>query len=170
MKSKILSLAFVLVLFSCSKSDEASSDAPPTVASVAGSYLLTQINVSKPQDFNNDGIKSTNIMLETNCYNQNILLLKENKTYTLTDKGLNIEFSGPNASVTTLSCFSDPLISGTWSLSGNTIKFIDGGQTRTLNIKNNTLIETISDGQTIATFNNGYAYATADIQSVMVKQ
>jgi hypothetical protein len=170
MKSKIFSLALVLVLFSCSKSDEASDVAPPTVASVSGSYLLTKINVSVPQDLNNDGIKSTNIMSETNCYNQNILVLKENGTYTLTDKGLEIEISGPNGSITTLSCYTDPIISGTWSLSGNTIKFIDNGETRTLNVKDNTITETVLSGQTVAVFNNGYAYATADIQSVLVKQ
>ena len=145
---------------------------PPPPTGLTGTYLMTAFNISVPQDLNGDGISSVNQMNETTCFNNNTLVINANNTFTATANGLDIDIVG---TVETITCFSDPSFSGTWSQSGNNITFtyMDAGQSYsdTYVLNGNTLTLTIQDGDVVGTTSTGDpVYVTADIAVVYTKQ
>ena len=142
------------------------------VTSVSGSYLMTAFNTSIPTDLNNDGIASTNQMNETTCFNNSILVLNQDSTFVISSKGLDIVTDGVNQS---LSCFMDPNIVGTWTLSGNTltIQYTEGGSqySEQFIVAGNTLVYTLNNTEIVGTTStNVPVYLTADISIIYTKE
>ena len=56
----------------------------PAIASVGvvGTYRLTAFNTTPPTDLNGDGTSSTNQMNEVTCFNNSLIILNSNGTYT----------------------------------------------------------------------------------------
>ena len=165
MKTKFLGYAALIgVVFSCSSDDDNSS----TTVSYAGTYAMTAFNVSVPQDLNADGIASVNQMNETNCFNGNTLILNENNTFTMTEKGIDIVTDGVNE---TLDCYDDGTYTGTWSLVGNSIKLDGEFGIELFKFADNKLTQSIENGEVVANLpNGGVAYVTANIDVVFTKQ
>ncbi|HSD13304.1 MAG TPA: lipocalin family protein [Flavobacterium sp.] len=82
---------------------------------VAGRYKLTAFNTDVQTDLNRDGEASSNQMSETTCFNNMFLTLNEDLTFTADSKGVDI------SQINSLQCFTDPVISGTWTYSGSTL-------------------------------------------------
>lgn len=140
-----------------------------TGSSIEGTYKLTAFNTSIPTDLNNDGTSSTNQLNETACYNNSFLTLNANHTFSADSKGVDIDL-GTNA----LECFTDPVIIGTWALSGSTltITYTDGGTSYsdTFNVSGNTLTFSENGGEIVGTAGGTPVYLTSNIQIIYTKQ
>ena len=140
-----------------------------TGTTVVGTYKLTAFNTSVPTDLNNDGTSSTNQLSETTCYNNSFMTLNANNTFSADSKGVEIDL-GTNA----LECFTDPVIIGTWSVSGSTLTttYVDGGTTYTdtFTISGNTLTYNINGGEVVGTAGGTPVYLTSNIQIIYTKQ
>ena len=144
---------------------------PPT--SVAGTYLLTAFNSSVPTDLNNDGTASTNQLNETTCFDNMLLTLNANNTFTANSKGIEIVFNG---TVDEISCFADPNYTGTWALNGTilSLTYTDTGVEYTDNytVTGNILTATISGGEIVGTETTTGApvYLTSNLTIIFTKQ
>lgn len=148
---------------------------PPTpTPGIAGTYLLTNFNTSVPTDLNGDGTASTNQINETSCLANSILTLNANNTFSSDSKGIDIGLD-LNTGVSTIECYDDPPITGTWSLSGNqlTFTYIDEGvpTSDVFTVSGNTLSYTVQSGQVVGTASGGEpVYLTSDITLIYTKQ
>ncbi len=143
-----------------------------TTSSVVGTYLLTAFNTSIPTDLNSDGTASTNQLSETNCYNNMLLTLNSNNTFVANSKGIDIVSNGTTE---TMSCFTDPDDTGTWSLVGNTLTLTTAATppvVETYTVSGNTISATANNGQVVGydTINHAPAYLTCNITVVYTKQ
>jgi Family of unknown function (DUF6252)/Lipocalin-like domain len=143
----------------------------PTPTTIAGTYLLTTFNSSVATDMNNDGVSSNNLFSESTCYNNSLLVLNANNTFTQTSKGLDIVTTGTTQ---TTSCFVDPDDTGTWSVSGNvlTLTYPSPTPSEQLNISGNTLSATEPAGQVVGyvTPSTTPVYLTSNLSFVFTKQ
>ena len=143
-----------------------------TNSSVVGIYLLTAFNTSIPTDLNSDGTASTNQLSETNCYNNMLLTLNSNNTFVANSKGIDIVSNGTTE---TMSCFTDPDDTGTWSLVGNTLTLTTAATppvVETYTVSGNTISATANNGQVVGydTVTHSPAYLTCNITIVYTKQ
>lgn len=152
-----------------------------TGGTVAGTYRLTAFNTSVPTDLNNDGTASVNQMNETACMNDMFLTLNANNTFISDSKGTDIDFqvdAVTGETVETITCFTDPDLSGTWTLSGNILSLTytdpETGDVMTdnFNVVGNTLVYTINDGAVVGTevTTGAPVYLTCDISLIYTKQ
>ncbi|WP_177734680.1 MULTISPECIES: lipocalin family protein [Flavobacterium] len=139
---------------------------------ITGTYLMTAFNTSVPTDLNGDGTPSTNQMNETNCFNNSLLVLNANNTFTASSNGIDIVSDGVTE---TMECFTDPNLTGTWTLTGTTLSltYTDEGETYTDNytVSGSTITASVEEGQVVGTANDGSpVYLTATISIVYTKQ
>lgn len=144
---------------------------PPVTTSIVGTYLLTAFNTSIPTDLNGDGASSINQINETTCFNNSLLTLNANGTFTANSKGIDIDLTvTPNI----ITCSTDPDISGTWVLTGNILKttYIESGVTNVdeFTVIGNTLSITANNGEIVGTANGSPVFLTADITIIFTKQ
>ncbi|HLP65296.1 lipocalin family protein [Flavobacterium sp.] len=136
--------------------------------SVNGTYKLTAFNTSIPTDLNGDGTSVTNQLNETTCLNDMFLTLNANNTFTADSKGVEITINN------VIGCFTDPDITGTWSVTGNvlTLTYVDAGDTYndSYTINGNTLSLTVQDGTVVGTAGGNPVELTCDITIVYTKQ
>ena len=174
LKSILFASFIALVTSSCSTDIE---PLDPSIdinsfASIVGIYSMTAFNTSVPTDLNNDGTSSTNQMLETECFFGNTLAIFSNNTFIATSKGLDINTTG---TTTTLECYSDPDIAGTWALVGNvlTLSYTEAGMPYTevfVFSGSNTLTYTEAQGEIVGmTSTNVPIYLTSSIDIVYKK-
>ena len=144
----------------------------PVGTSVVGTYLMTAFNTSVPTDLNADGVASTNQMNETSCFNNSLLVLNANNTYTANSKGVDITMSGSNS---VMSCSTDPDDAGTWVLNGNVITLtstVTPGDVFSFTVNGSTLSATEPNGQAVGVdaVSGAPVYLTCDITLVYTKQ
>jgi Fibronectin type III domain len=166
----------------CSATETSNWVGPIAVAAVTsqgtgivGNYLLTAFTSSTPTDINADGTSNTNILSETACYNNMFIKLLASNTFTQDDKGADIEINiVNNVSVTTIECFVDPIVSGTWAVNGSILTLTyTGGETQNLNYNaaTNVLSTTINDGAIVGTTSQGGPITlTTDLTFTFTKQ
>ena len=106
----MMAIAGCFAFISCNSDDDSNN----TNASLVGTYQMTEWNSPTATDFNGDGVASTNLMLETNCYNNSKLTLNGDGTYSKIYNAMGI--SGVSTS-----CEASQSSSGTWTRNGNTI-------------------------------------------------
>ncbi len=141
----------------------------PAIASptIVGTYRLTAFNTSVPTDLNGDGTNSSNQMNEVPCFDNSLLILNANGTYTADSRGVEIDLSGGYI------CFTDPDDAGTWVLNGNQVTFTSIDTTlppTTFTVAGITLSTTFADG-TVLTEDNGIVVElTSDITFIYTKQ
>jgi len=142
-----------------------------STAIVAGTYLLTAFNTSVPTDLNGDGTSSTNQMTETSCFNNSLLTLNANNTFTANSKGIDIDL---NANPNVITCFSDPDTTGTWSINGNVVvtTYVEAGVTYNdyFTVVGNTLILSENNGEIVGTAGGNPVFLTSNIAIVYSKQ
>jgi hypothetical protein len=149
------------------------------IANIVGTYKLTHFNTSVPTDLNGDGVKSTNQMNETVCFNNSFLVLGSNNTFAAASKGveIDVQVDGVTGLTTqTMQCYEDPPISGTWSKSGNiiTLSYTQDGEQHTdsFTLIGNTLQLTVVNGEIVGTVQStgAPAYLTSNITIIYTKQ
>jgi len=142
-----------------------------TPTSIVGTYILTAFNTSVPTDLNGDGTNSTNQMNETTCFNNSLFTLNSNNTFIANSKGIDIDIT---ATPNTLTCFTDPDTTGTWSLSGNilTTTYVESGVTYNdqFTVVGNTLVYNEPSGQIVGMASGNPVYLTSSIALVYSKQ
>ncbi len=170
---------FSLAITSCTISDEPldavlssqinTGGTIPT--SIVGTYKMTAFNTSVPTDLNNDGISSTNQMNETICFDNTLLVLNSNNTFTANTKGVDINTTTiPN----TMTCLFEPDTVGTYTVTGNvlTTTYIENGVTYhdTVTISGNTIVSTTNNGSIVGLSGGNPVYLTATITIIYTKQ
>ena len=117
--------------------------------SVAGTYRMTSFNTGISTDLNNDGVASTNQMLETTCFNGSIIVINPDGTFSASSKGVDISSSS------TLQCFSDIDLTGIWTLNATVLKltYLDEGVIvdDLFSVSTNKLIYSVQQGQIVGT-------------------
>lgn len=83
----LFSISLVIIIFSCSSDD--GETIPVNNTLVVGTWNLTQVNISLPQDPNEDGTSSTNMVDELPCLT-GVLTINANNTWNLNLTDLNI--------------------------------------------------------------------------------
>ncbi|RZJ66306.1 MAG: hypothetical protein EOO50_10260 [Flavobacterium sp.] len=96
----------------CSSDDDGNNNNQN--ADIVGTYRMTAFNSPTAIDYDDDGDSSVNMMTESDCYNNTVMTLNEDGTFTSTYNGVGIS-SGVS------SCASSVNSSGTWTRTGNTI-------------------------------------------------
>ncbi|WP_394758907.1 hypothetical protein [Flavobacterium sp.] len=170
--STFLFLFSITILTSCSVEPyEGIIPDPNANANTAGTYLMTGFNTSVPTDLNGDGNFSGNQMTETACFNNNTLVLNIDNTFTATQKGVEIDFSG---ATNVLACYADPNITGSWTLVNGTLTltYMDTGvqYNDVYTVVGNTLKATINQGDVIGIVSGSPITLTANIDIIYTKQ
>lgn len=135
---------------------------------LVGSYLLTSQNTSVATDINIDGVSSVNQMLETSCFNNSFLVLSADNTFTTDVKYPEINFTD-----NTLSCMSDPIVTGTWAVSGDQLTLTyDGGTNAPVvyTISGNTLTTVITNVDIITQTADIFDYFSGNVTKIYTKQ
>lgn len=109
----LLAVAGCMATVSCSSDDDANNNNDPN-ADIVGTYRMTAQNSPVAIDYDGNGTSSANMMTESNCYNNTVMTINADGTYTSTYNGINIS----NGEST---CASSQVTSGTWQRSGNTL-------------------------------------------------
>lgn len=150
-KIAIFTIFTLITFFSCNV-EPLDSDLLGNIinsGSVAGTYRMTAFNTGIPTDLNNDGTASTNQMLETSCFNNNLISINPNGTFTATSKGVDVSSS---ASVV---CYSDPDITGTWVLNGTvlTLRYVEATVTisELFSVSGNSITRSVPLGEIVVT-------------------
>lgn len=164
----LLAFAGCITAVSCSSDDD--GDNNNNMSEVAGTYRMTAFNSPTAIDYDDDGDSSTNMMTESDCYNNTVLTLNQNGTFTSTYNGIGI-----NSGVST--CAASQVTGGTWTRSGNTISATTtSGGTGTNSWTWNTDAQTITRTQTnaqypsINTTTGDFEYATGNVNYVYTMQ
>lgn len=165
----MIAVAGCLTIGGCSSDDDNNSNTPIPNADLVGTYKMTAWNVPEEVDLDDDGVVNTNLLNETECYDESMMTINSNGTYTMMYSYVNIEGGA-------MSCQNETT-TGTWVRNGNsfTTTHISGGQNMNTPYtfasgNTTTLTRNITDGS-YPTVNNGTAeYAQGNISIVMTRQ
>lgn len=135
-----------IFVLACSKNDDGPST-NPNLALVTGTWSLSSLLISPPQDINEDGTSTNNILDELSCISAT-LMINEDNTWS---------FSGNDVIVTTITgglfkFFCEDLprnSSGIWDLQNNTLRLSDGVSLTELSIDTDNLTLTNTIGETL---------------------
>lgn len=132
----LLLSAVCCAFLSCSDDDSQSN----TTKSYAGTYKISAVVLSGTVDFNQDGVASSNLMTETDCYNNSTIVLKDDKTFVS-----SYNFVGIGTEVT---CDNE-VTSGTWEVQGNqlvlTNTIMDPPLVTNITIQENILVNSLNN-------------------------
>ncbi len=175
----------ILLAFMCSCSKEENKTEtinPPIIDPVVvvptinptGVYLLTAFNTSFPTNLNGDAVSSTNQMDETNCYDNYVLDLKADGTFTNDNRISLVTGSAPSSN---LVCEQKTTLAGNYTVAGNviTLKFINGTsanqELKLTSSENKILKSEILKSMFISnTFNGSYLSTRADVEYIYTKK
>lgn len=96
-----------------------------------GTYKLVYFETSNPVDLNNDGNSTTNLILESGCYNNSSLTLQSGNVATLRMQSIDVEYvpiddTGENYSALVECAAAEPEL-GTYTFADGIIKLtVDG--------------------------------------------
>ena len=134
-KSLVIACCFIIFL-GCNLDDGTEGVAPPNF-DVLGLWDLTEVNVNPPQDLNEDGTASTNLLNELDCLSGELLIngdlqwsldQTELLITVITNDQFGILCNGTNSSV------------GLWFSDENEVTFEDNPLFSSLQIENNQLV------------------------------
>ena len=86
-KAPLLIFFLTFTLISCSSDDGPAAESE--ISKASGTYVLTELNVNPPQDINEDGTASTNLLDELPCIS-GTLSLRSNGTYGFNLTGITV--------------------------------------------------------------------------------
>lgn len=138
LKSTLFSLSAALILLSCSSDDGGSSE--PQGLEFAGTWVLTQINLSAPIDVDNDGETSANLLEEADCLTDTLVL---DSTFEWSSTEVVASLISPiTGNLYNVTCSSQQSQNGNWGVSGANL-FLVGSVNRTFLISGDQLIENL---------------------------
>lgn len=128
----------LLLLMACSSDD--GGDTGPQGIEFAGTWMLTQINLSSAIDANNDGTTSANLLEEVACLRETITL---ETNFEWGSDGINAQLiTQITGNLYNVSCSELENEDGDWGVSGNNL-FLIGSVNRTFLISGDQLIENL---------------------------
>lgn len=131
---------------------------------VPGNWKLTELNLEEPFDFNQDGTVNTNLMTETNCYQNELMSFLPNNTGISTSNSYaNITVDGENFTVECVEETEETPF--TWSQTQNAFSIVVDGQTLPATLVGNKITFTIPEG-----FMTGGMEVLQDITFIYTKQ
>jgi hypothetical protein len=166
-KMLMLAVAGCLSLTACSNDDDNNGVNNNTNADLTGTYRMTSWNAPMAVDLNGDGTTNTNVMTETNCYNNSMMTINQNGTYTMT-------YNSAGINGTAIECDTETTV-GTWTRSGNTFTTTQtGGASLPINYSfqggSNTTLTRNMTGWQYPTMNGGVAsWSTGNVNMVMTR-
>jgi len=137
-KSILFSLFITLGLISCSDDDGGSGT--QSGIEFAGTWVLTEINLSAAIDTDNDGTTSNNLLDEADCL-QDTLILDETFEWTSTEIVANL-ITPITGDLYNVNCSNLRNQNGNWGVSGSNL-FLIGSVNRTFLISGDQLIENL---------------------------
>jgi hypothetical protein len=175
--TKLFLLGIVVFFGSCQ--NEPVDYSPPVVpvkppVNVVGKYDLIAYNTSVKTDLNQDGVLSANQMDEADCYSGNTLEVKDDNTFVLTDKGVNIVTDENMVDLT--NCYTKPNIVGTWKESGNVLTLMytinNTKFTKNFIISGETIVTCSETNVKVVTKNTLHkpVYVTANVSKIYAMQ
>ena len=166
----LLGFAGCIGAASCSDDDDGNNNGNNNLRDMAGTYRMSSWNVPTAIDYDDDGDSSTNMMTESTCYNNTVMTLNEDGTYTSTYNSVGI-----NNGVS--SCAQSQVTSGTWTRNGNNLTATttyggSGTNSWTWNQQANTVTRSLTNSQypSINSTTGDFEYATGNISQVYTRQ
>jgi hypothetical protein len=138
LKCTLFSVLMVTSLASCSDDDGDSSTQEG--AEFAGTWVLTEVNLSAAIDTNDDGTTSNNLLNETDCL-QDTLILDETFEWDSTEVVANF-ITQITGNLYNVNCSDIRNQNGNWGVSGTNL-FLIGSVNRTFLINGDQLIENL---------------------------
>ena len=172
---RIACFSFVLLFSSCIVNDTFADD---PLISLEGTWRLTSFGIGNGYDLDGDGVASSNLLDETECYNNETLEFRDdNSGESVSTSYADIEVTFVAGSTTevayAVSCINEMLREEfTWSRNGNNITINVGGSSfnASTNI-NNKLSFVIPQGFSIEVPENGVLVTfTSNVTMVYTKQ
>lgn len=112
----LLTIVSLFFLLSCSNNDDNGTNPNAAVEAVAGTYNLTSFTAPTPQDLNNDGTESSNLVAESGCYSSWKIILKADRSFTRIEKIVDVIDAD-------IVC-NENIEAGTWDVQANNVKLI----------------------------------------------
>lgn len=142
LKPFYLFLSVAVLLFSCSDDDGDDGESDPQVLNVIGTWTLVRIDVSAPIDANLDGTSSSNVLDESDCPEETLVIEGnfEWRSTVIAPGGIS-QITGDLYSVT---CLPVQNQDGDWGVSGNNLILV-GSANRTFLVSGDQLFEDIGE-------------------------
>jgi len=119
--NKLLVLPLIALVFglqSCSTDDGDIFVESP----VLGFWSITSYTITAPVDLNNDGVFSTNVLIELPCYNQVFNFMANGEFNSTADSIEVIEATTDQGDIITVgNCDTTQILNGTWELEDNVL-------------------------------------------------
>ncbi len=133
-------LLALIFLNACS--DNTADDGPTEIEAASGNFVLTELNVNPPQDVNEDGTASTNLLNEMPCISGN-LVLRDDGAYVLNLTA--IEVTNITGGLFFITC-SQPITSNSnWNINAGEITLFGNFTTTPYVLNGSTLTRTIGE-------------------------
>lgn len=163
-----LAVGFVgLGLNSCDAWEDESYHESSSVI-LPGVWKLTELNLETPYDFNGDGTSNTNLMVETNCYQNELMSFLPNNNGIISSTSYAfVSIDGENFSVECIEETEDT--SFEWSQEENNVSILIGEATMVGTLNGNKLTYVIPEGF-YASNEEGSVEILQDITFVYTKQ
>jgi|GEM_PF-6406185 len=165
----LFAMAGCMATVSCSSDDDANNNNNSN-ADIVGTYRMTAQNSPVAIDYDGNGTSSMNMMTESPCYNNTVMTINADGTYTSTYNGINIS-NGQS------SCATSQVTSGTWQRTGNTLSATttsggSGTNSWTWNASNGTMSRMQSNAQypSINATTGDFEYGTGNVNYVYTRQ
>ncbi|OAB80508.1 lipocalin family protein [Cochleicola gelatinilyticus] len=173
MKNFLSLLAIALVITSCSSDDDNGGE----TASLVGTWKMTSFGGESTIDIDMDGSASSNLLIETNCYQNETLTFADNGTGVSTSTSyaeitLDISSDAPEGGEYTIECIEEIEISPlTFTQSGNTVDIDSDGESIEAELSGNTMTIVIPSGYFVDVVEgDGSAVLIEDLTIVYQKQ
>lgn len=139
-KTLIGFIFLISLVFSCS-SDDGTPQANQN-AQIIGTYVLSEVNVSPPQDLNEDGIASTNLLDEMTCITGTINV-NADTTWNINVIRLNV--TTITGGLFFIGCGDADTSSGNWTFSNNQLTLNGGFEPTIYTLNGNTIVRQIDE-------------------------
>lgn len=139
MRSSFFALLVVVNFISCSEDDNGGGGREGI--EFAGTWVLTEVNVSAAIDTNNDGTTSSNLLEEADCL-RDTLVLNETFEWTSTEVVATLITQITN-DLYNVSCSDERTQNGSWGVSDSNLLLV-GSVNRTFLINGDQLIENLA--------------------------
>lgn len=151
-----------LPVISCNNDDDNSTN---NNSDIAGEYNLTYLYIPEATDYNQDGISSQDLLMESSCYLDSQIVLNEDMSYTETNSYVFF--------ISETGCQSEERF-GTWEINGDIITLTDNTMelpsTKDYSYDNNELFRTEVNAQYPTRDGEGNpVYANGDLQYTYTK-
>lgn len=172
----LLAIGLMLLVFVSCSSDDNNGNNNQEVA-VQGTWKLTSIQTETAFDLNNDGTATRDLMVETDCYQNETIEFNSGGTgkaisRSYADIELEIIVGTTNEYAYTVECVAeDDIDTFTYTQNGNKVSLDLDGDTITATLDGNTLTYVIQSGFFVETVVDGdVVYLIEDLKFVYTKE